>query len=49
VALWRDQKSEGLTLADETGKAIAGLSSQEKVKPSLLSYFDKGQTYQIFK
>jgi hypothetical protein len=48
VALWRDQKSAGLALADETGKPIAALSSQEKGKPSL-SYFDKGQAYQIFK
>jgi hypothetical protein len=48
VALWLDQKSEGLALVDETGKPIAALSSQEKGKPSL-SYFDKGQAYQIFK
>jgi hypothetical protein len=47
VALWRDKKSEGLALADETGKPIAALSAQEKGKP-VLSYYDKGKVYQIF-
>jgi hypothetical protein len=39
VALWRDQKSEGMALDDETGKP----------SPLSLSYFDRGQAYQNFK
>jgi hypothetical protein len=48
VALWRDDKSEGLALADETGKPVAALSVPEKGEPSV-SYYKKGKAYQVFR
>ncbi|MDR1084635.1 MAG: hypothetical protein LBP22_07165 [Deltaproteobacteria bacterium] len=47
VALWRDQKSEGLALADQSGKPLAALRVQEKGKPNL-SYFSEGKAYKVF-
>jgi hypothetical protein len=46
VALWRDDKGEGLALADEKGRAAAALTLADGQKPTL-TYFRDGAAYKV--